>query len=90
MSHPIPLDGGLSYPRVLVYVCMYYKVEDHEDTDRTHGSFSATVALLSRIIHPLRTGRQVCAEPVHLAKAGTKVPAKQGTAANAVSIRSSR
>ena len=45
----------LSFTPVLVCT-LYFEVEDHEDVDRAHGLFAASDTVLSRIIHPLRTG----------------------------------
>jgi len=61
-------------------MCLYSKVEDHEDPDRAHGVFTPLVAVLSRTVWVLRTDRRVCSQSVYLAEAGTKVPSKQGTA----------
>jgi len=59
--------------------CLYFKVEDHGHTDRTHGVFTALVVVLPKIVQTLRKGRTVCSEFVYLEEAGAEVPAKQGS-----------
>jgi len=60
--------------------CLYFKVEDHEHADRTHGIFTALVVVLPKVVRTLRTGRTVCSNSVYLEEAGAEVRPKQGTA----------
>ena len=58
---------------------VYFEVESQEYPDRASGLFVAPIAFLWQgVVWQLRTGRTVRSGFVHLAKAGSDIPAKHG------------